>query len=127
SKFLEASIDGGITWRPATKLLSDTSEPGAAIAGLSKSPFYSQVERTIEAAPQSKMHGVQWANWLKNQPGVKPDELQYTGIDNWLRSQKGPVTKQQVADYMAKNKVQVNDVVKGGTKLDPETKAKLAE
>ena len=95
-------------------LFSDTSA-SAPLAALEHEPFYSAVEKTIETAPQQKMQGVQWANWLKNQPGVKPDELQYTGIDNWLRQQKGPVTKQQVADYMANNKVNVNDVVKGTT------------
>lgn len=97
-------------------LRSETSEPGAAIAGLAKSkePFYSAAEQTVAASKNQKMQGVQWANWLKNQPGVKPDELQYTGVDNWLRSQQGPVTKQQVQDYLAQNKVQLNDVTKGG-------------
>ncbi|MDE1867956.1 MAG: hypothetical protein KGI08_09645, partial [Thaumarchaeota archaeon] len=97
-------------------LFSDSSKPGAALAGLAKTskPFYSAVESTIESAPQSKMHGVQWANWLKNQPGVKPEELEHTGLDNWLRDQKGPITKDQVRDFFNQNKVEVNDVVKGG-------------
>jgi hypothetical protein len=55
------------------------------------------------------MHGVQWANWLKNQPGIKPDELQWTGLDNWLRSQEKLVTKKEVQDYLAKNEIKVGD------------------
>lgn len=95
-------------------LFADSQKAGAPLAALEHAqPFYSAVEKTVESAPQQKMHGVQWANWLKNQPGVKPDELQYTGVDNWLREQKGPVTKQQVQDYIGQNKVQVGDVVKG--------------
>lgn len=105
-------------------LFSDTTKPGFAIAGLAKSaePFYSQVERTIANASQKKMHGEQWANWLKNQPGVKPDELQYTGIDKWLREQSKTkpgqnspprlISKDEVLDYLKDNKVAVNDVVK---------------
>lgn len=101
------------------QLFSDSSATGAPLAALEHAqPFYSAVEKTIDTAPQQKMHGVQWANWLKNQPGVKPDELQYTGIDNWLREQQGPVTKQQVQDYIGNNKVQVNDIVKGGKHID---------
>lgn len=97
-------------------LLSETSKPGAAIAGLKYAePFYSAVEKTIESAPQAKMHGVQWANWLKNQQGVKPEELEWTGIDNWLREQKGPVSKEQVLDQFNKNKVELNEVHKGDT------------
>jgi Inorganic Pyrophosphatase len=104
---------------PSSKLLSDSGEVGAPLSAAEHAaqPFYSAVEKTIQAAPQQKMHGEQWANWLKNQPGVKPDELQYTGVDKWLREQKGPVTKEQVADFVDKNKVQVNDVVRGGPNI----------
>lgn len=117
---------------PSDMLLSDSGKPGAALSALEKEglhsqalatvnhaqPFYSAVEQTVLGSKNQKMHGEQWANWLKNQPGVKPDELQYTGIDKWLREQKGPVTKEQVSDYIDKNKVQVNDVVKGGNGAD---------
>lgn len=118
---------------PSDMLLSDSGKPGAALSALEKEglhsqalatvnhaqPFYSAVEQTVLGSKNQKMHGEQWANWLKNQPGVKPDELQYTGIDKWLREQKGPVTKEQVADYIDKNKVQVNDVVKYKGGVDP--------
>jgi len=95
-------------------LMSDTSQPGAAVAGLARAePFYSAVERSVQNAPQPKMQGEQWANWLKNQPGVKPDELEWTGVDSWLRDQKGPVTKEQVQDHLNQNKVELKDVTKG--------------
>lgn len=106
-----AARQGALT----TQILSDSSVPGAPLAALEHAqPFYSAVEKTVADAKQTKMHGEQWANWLKNQNGVKPDEMQYTGLDKWLREQKGPVTKQQVQDFVEQNKVQVNDVVKGG-------------
>lgn len=106
-------------------LLSDSSQAGAPLAALEHAPsFYSTVEQTIQSAKQSKMHGEQWANWLKNQPGVKPDELQYTGIDKWLREQKGVVSKEQVADFIDKNKVQVDHVSKSGGKAFDEDTAR---
>lgn len=96
-------------------MYSDTTKPGAAIAGVAKSesPFFSAVENAVVSSKNSKMQGEQWANWLKNQPGVKPDELQWTGIDKWLRDQKGPVTKDQVLDQFKQNKVELQDVGKG--------------
>jgi hypothetical protein len=42
--------------------------------------------------------------------------MEWTGLDDWLSQQKGPVTKQQVADYVRDNQVQVNEVMKGGVK-----------
>lgn len=109
-------------------LLEDSATAGAPLAALENAPhFYSAVEKTVADAKQTKMHGEQWANWLKNQPGVKPDEMQYTGLDSWLREQKGPVTKQQVQDFVRDNKVEVQDVVKGGKpkKLDDLSKTEL--
>lgn len=100
-------------------LFEDSAIAGAPLAALEHSqPFYSAVEQTVQGAKQQKMHGSQWANWLKNQPGVKPDELQYTGIDKWLRDQNGLVTKEQVADFIDKNKVQVEHVTKSGKHFD---------
>jgi hypothetical protein len=94
---------GSVVW-------SDSSAAGKPLAALAKKPeFYSEVARTVDNAKQSKMHGVQWANWLKNQPGIKPDELQWTGLDNWLRSQEKLVTKKEVQDYLAKNEIKVGD------------------
>ncbi len=44
---------------------------------------------------------------------VKPDEITWTGLDDWLAEQRGPVTKQQVLDFLDQNEVRVEEVVKG--------------
>jgi hypothetical protein len=88
-------------------------------------PFYSAVERAIEASPQAKASGEQWAAMLRNTPSVKPEEMEYTGLGDWLKEQKGPVTKQQVAEYIRDNQVQVGEVIKGG--VSETSKADLDE
>jgi hypothetical protein len=108
-------------------LRSDTNQQGAALSGAEHaSPFYSAVEKTVDNSPQSKMQGVQWANWLKNQPGVKQEELEWSGLDDWLRGQKGPVTKDQVQGYLKQNPTEIQEITRGN--LDMEAKGKaLAE
>ena len=125
---IEALTENG--WQPlTTQLLSDTSKPGAALSALehSQQPFYSTVENAIASAPQQKMHASQWAGWLKNQPGVTDEEFKWTGLGDWLGEQKGPVTKQQIANYVKDNKVDVQTVQKGELKFNANSKYNLPE
>jgi hypothetical protein len=44
---------------------------------------------------------------------VKPDEIQWSGVNDWLDLQQGKVTKQQVTDFLAQNGVKVEEVTLG--------------
>lgn len=106
-------------WIKSPVLRSDTNQQGAALSAAEHaSPFYSAVERTVDNAPQAKMSGDQWANWLKNQPGVKSEELSWTGLEDFLRGQgKNPVTKQQVQQHLQQNPTDIHETVYGGKTL----------
>ena len=92
-------------------LLSGDAEVKAQRA---EPPFYSAVDRTIQNAKQEKATPDQWLGMLRNAPGVKPEEMQWLGIEEWLKEQKGPVTKEQVQDYIRANSIEVQEVHKGG-------------
>jgi hypothetical protein len=96
-------------------LLADSSKPGTAIEAMAKTqPFYSAVEHQVNAIPQAKMTGEQWLGTLGNKPGVKPEEMQWTGLQDFLKEKgKEPVTKAEVQEHLANNKVELKDVVKG--------------
>ena len=47
-------------------------------------------------------------------PGVKPEEMQWTGLKDFLEENKGkPVTKEQINEHLANNKVELKEVNKG--------------
>lgn len=73
--------------------------------------FYSAMERGIRDAKQAAAQAKDWVAIIKNMPGVKAEEVEWTGINDWLALQTGKVTKQQVLDFVAANKVRVNDVL----------------
>jgi hypothetical protein len=76
--------------------------------------FYSATLRTVEGAKQAKMGADQWEGWLRNQPGVKPEELDWIGLGEWLREQGGKtLTREQVAEFVRANQIDVREVVKG--------------
>ena len=105
-------------------LYSDTSH-GAAIQALAHSnPFYSAVEHAVNNIQQPKMNAEQWLGTIANKPGVKPEELEWTGLKDWLAEQKGPVSKEAVQQHIAENKTQLGEVQKG-PKTDDEIKKEL--
>ncbi len=110
-------IDRGRTGRPIkTTPLPIGNENSVLDAGFerSKAPtFYSAIDRTVQGAKQDKASPEQWLGTLKNTPGIKPEEMEWLGLPAWLKQQKGTVTKQQIADYVRANNVDVREVEKG--------------
>jgi len=80
--------------------------------------FFSQLKRVVERAKQTAMPGGQWKAWLKAnqaQLGVKQDEIEATGIDEYLDARgKDKVTREEIAAFVENNGVRVEEVVKGG-------------
>jgi len=89
------------------------------------SPFYSRVESLItdkmppKATPQQVT-----ALLLKN--GTKELDPEFIALKVWLDDQGGSVTKADVAEFVAANKVQVEEVVKGDDKVNIEKAKAIA-
>ena len=73
--------------------------------------FYSQLQRSVESLPQAKASPEQWENTINNLKGVKKEEIEWSGIKDWLKWQKGPLTKEQVQDYLNANNLEVDERV----------------
>lgn len=96
-----ASLGAG----PVRKMTSEMIE---------KAPmFYSNVENAVKNAKINTADANQWLGYLKNQPGVKPEELEWT-LGNLPQ---GKITKQQLEQHVAENKVQLGEIWKGEEKL----------
>lgn len=97
-----------------TTLMADSSKPGVAIEAMKNvQPFYSAVEHTVKNIPQNKMTGEQWLGTIANKPGVKGEELDWTGLKGFLEENKGkPVTKAQIEEHLTNSKVELKEVNK---------------
>lgn len=109
------------------KMLAEGEEgEGTLFSGGNKAAgqaaLYSTLERAIQNAPQNKMTPEQWAGWLKNQPGVKAEELGWVGMPE----AKGAITKQEMLEHAQTNGPALREVEKGGAKLDEESIGDLA-
>ena len=61
-----------------------------------------------------------WKDAVKGLKGVKQDEIEWSGLQEWLDLQQGRVTKEQVLQYLDENGVRVEEVElgKGGALAD---------
>jgi hypothetical protein len=100
---------------PITEDILNTSvmgAPTALAANRTAGPFYSALKGFVEQSPLNKAPGDQWLGTVKNAPGIKPEELEWTGFQNFLKG-KPSVTKQEAVDFLESNKVDIQEVVKG--------------
>ncbi|HEY6872793.1 MAG TPA: hypothetical protein VI298_08720 [Geobacteraceae bacterium] len=82
-------------------------------------PFYSKVLTEVENLKQEKWNGDQLLATLRKTPGVKGDEIAWTGLDDFLAG-KQSVTRQEVRDFLDQNQVRVQEVVKQDNYTDAE-------
>ena len=76
-------------------------------------PFYSAAAKAVETSPLTKAPVSDWLGFLRNKSGVKKEELQWLGIEDWLKSQpKGSVTREEITSFVRQNEVQLKEVEK---------------
>lgn len=76
-------------------------------------PWYSALERGLATAKQGKAPANDWKVILSKLPGVKQDELDWIGVNEWLDSQEGQVTREALLDFIRANQVEVREAMKG--------------
>jgi len=103
---------------PEQGLLATKTEPIESLlqtkpqAPVSDIGFYSATEQAALNLGRNKGTGQSFINDLMKAPDVKKEELQFTGLDEFLRD-KPNVTKQEVQDFLANNRVDVQEVTYG--------------
>jgi hypothetical protein len=79
--------------------------------------FFSALERAIDNAKMNKGTPDQWLGYLRNQPGVKAEELEWVRP---LEGAQGHLTKQQLQELIGQKKVQLEETNLGGKHYDPD-------
>ena len=82
-------------------------------ADVSDIGFYSAVNRAVEALPMEKGSASQMRAMIAKGEGVKPEEMAWIGLDDFLKGKKS-VTKAEVQEYVQANQVQIEEVTKRG-------------
>jgi hypothetical protein len=102
--------------------MADVSKALNIVRKLSPSGFFSRAAEEAAKIPQAKGTGEQMRAMLLKQKGVKPDELKWTGFDDWVKGKKS-VTRDEISEFLEKNRVQVGET-RLGVKPDAEAAAR---
>lgn len=92
------------------------STPGSSGVTPETNPvWFSPLGRNILETPQAKGSVDQWKGIIRNltSKGVKRDEIDWSGVIDWLDEQTGTVTKDQIADYLETDHIRVTETLKG--------------
>lgn len=84
----------------------DTAEPAL--------PFYSALTRAAENAKIKKGTAEQWMGSLRNVPGVKPEELEWSDLEKWLKSLQRQAYKEEVIGYLRAHELEIGEVQSDG-------------
>jgi hypothetical protein len=73
--------------------------------------YYSALKRFFETVKQAKATAKQWLGMLSNAPGIKPEEVEWTGIEEYfnLMAAKGDeqITKDEIVTFLDRKGVNV--------------------
>jgi len=78
------------------------------------SPWYSDLTRKLEDLKRASGTAQEWKAIIAQLPGVKKDEVEWSGVNEWLALQTGKVEKSALLDFLAENGVRVEETVLGG-------------
>jgi len=96
--------------------VGDIAKLGAL--GVGASIFTSPAQKAVREVAKDALPSQQWLKQLEGR-GVKKDELEWTGLLNFLKGKKGNIQKSEVEDFIEANKIDVREVVKGGNEGVP--------
>lgn len=78
-----------------------------------KENWYSELNHQIESSKTNAMPANMWSSWINSLKGVKADEIEWSGVQDWLKLQTGKVAKADISNYLSQNGVQVQETVLG--------------
>jgi hypothetical protein len=84
--------------------------------------FYSELSKQVEKATMKQAPSGAWKSYIKalTQKGVKADEIEWTGVNDFLDLKDGKVSKDEILKFLDGNGVQINEVTLGSPKADVE-------
>ena len=73
--------------------------------------FISNAEAALDGIQMEKATPEQWLKMLEGKGGLKAGEDKWIGLSDWIREQdRKTITKQDIADYIAQNQIQIEEV-----------------
>lgn len=97
---------------PRKAVVTFSPERLEARFSVKREPFFSALQKSVEGLATKAAPAAAWRDAIKglvNKGLVKQDEVEWSGVSEWLALQDAKVTRVQVVDYLKANGVQVTE------------------
>jgi hypothetical protein len=81
--------------------------------------FYSDIEKALIDTKKDNLTASEWETIIG-----KTDEAKFTGLDDFINSKEGEISKAEIREYLNENRIEISEVVLGG---DQDNSARLKE
>ena len=113
AKKLPKNLPVGLSTQAVGGMDNVLTPPAKAAAPVSDTGFYSAVEQAALNIPRKSGTGQAMLNDITKGENVKADEVKWIGLDDFLKGKKN-VTREEVQEFVAANKVDIKEVTLGG-------------
>jgi hypothetical protein len=95
--------------------------PRAKLSLRDKLGLYSELENKIGAVGPNQAPAAQWKAMIKGmvQKGVKPEEIEWSGVNDYLDLQEGKVSKAALLEYLKEGGVKVEETTLNAEEVEP--------
>jgi len=95
--------------------------PRAKLSLRDKLGLYSELENKIGTVGPNQAPAAQWKTMIKGmvQKGVKPEEIEWSGVNDYLDLQEGKVSKAALLEYLKEGGVKVEETTLNAEEVEP--------
>ena len=81
-----------------------------SVANNNQEVFISNALASLDKIPMKSGNAQAWINKIQQAGGLKKEEDKWIGLTDWLKEQKGDISKDDVAEYISEHQVRIREV-----------------
>lgn len=104
----------------------ENNEPSFRVVNDNQQVFISNALASLDRIPMKSGNAQAWINKIQQAGGLKKEEDKWMGLTDWLKEQKGNISKEDVAGFIREHQVQIEEVKYGTTPINTDYSGAIA-
>lgn len=109
-----------------TRDVRENNEPSFRVVNDNQQVFISNALASLDKIPMKSGNAQAWINKIQQAGGLKKEEDKWMGLTDWLKEQKGNISKEDVAEFIREHQVQIEEVKYGTTPINTDYSGAIA-
>lgn len=104
----------------------ENNEPSFRVVNDNQQVFISNAIASLDKIPMKSGNAQAWINKIQQAGGLKKEEDKWMGLTDWLKEQKGNISKEDVAEFIREHQVRIEEVKYGTTPINTDYSGAIA-